>query len=165
MCARHPLLLLTLTGNHRRWRHQWRDEWWSRTTERKGVAFTDGSRFCLQHHGSRIPVLRRCERLLNCCVMYCPTSPTPGIMVWGDIRFNCHTLLVCIAGTLNSQCYITKVLEPMVLPYIQSLPSAIFRLVNVWLHVARNFQKFFLYQFKLLPWPACSTDISPTELV
>ncbi|GFU75445.1 transposable element Tcb1 transposase [Trichonephila clavipes] len=46
------------------------------------VAFTDESRICLKHHDGRIRVWRhRGERMLNSCVMYHHTAPSPGIMI------------------------------------------------------------------------------------
>ncbi|GFV54918.1 transposable element Tcb1 transposase [Trichonephila clavipes] len=74
------------------------------------VVFTDESRICLQHHDGRIRVWRhRGERMLNSCVMHRHTGPAPGIMVWGGIGYHYRTPLVRIAGTLNSQCYISEI--------------------------------------------------------
>ncbi|GFV28788.1 hypothetical protein TNCV_3987371 [Trichonephila clavipes] len=88
-------------------------------TEWKEVVFTDESRICLQHHDGRIRVWRhRRERMLNSCVMHLHTGSAPGIMVWGSIGYHSRTPLVRIACTLNSQRYISEVLEPVVLPYI-----------------------------------------------
>ncbi|GFY35831.1 transposable element Tcb1 transposase [Trichonephila clavipes] len=42
MTTRYPLLHLPLTGNHRRLRHQWCDEWWTWTME-WSIMFTDES--------------------------------------------------------------------------------------------------------------------------
>ncbi|GFV08860.1 transposable element Tcb1 transposase [Trichonephila clavipes] len=53
-----------------------------------------------------------------------------GIMVWSGIGYHSRTSLVRIAGTLNSQCYISEVLEPVVLPYLQGLATAIFQQDN-----------------------------------
>ncbi|GFV74407.1 transposable element Tcb1 transposase [Trichonephila clavipes] len=73
------------------------------------VVFTDESRICLQHHDGRIRVWRhRGERKLNSCVMHHHTGPAPGIMVWGGIGYHSRTPLVRIAGTLNSQRYISE---------------------------------------------------------
>ncbi|KFM57988.1 Transposable element Tcb1 transposase, partial [Stegodyphus mimosarum] len=92
------------------------------------------------------------------------TSPAPGIMVWGGIGYHSRTPLVRIAGTLNSEHYISEVLEPIVLPYLQGLPTAIFQQDNVRLHVARIVQGFFVNcQIELLPWPARSPDLLEIE--
>ncbi|GFU71995.1 transposable element Tcb1 transposase [Trichonephila clavipes] len=116
----------------------WAAEW-------NEVVFTDESHICLQHHDGRIRVWRhRGERMLNSCVMHRHTGPAPGIMVWGGIGYHSRAPLVRIAGTLNSQRYISEVLEPVVLPYIQGLTIAIFHQDNARLHVARIVQRFFV---------------------
>ncbi|GFV64017.1 transposable element Tcb1 transposase [Trichonephila clavipes] len=63
-------------------------------------------------------------------VMHRHTGPATGIMVWGGIGYHARIPLVCIAGTLNSQRYISEVLEPVVLPYLQGLVTAIFQQDN-----------------------------------
>ncbi|GFS97482.1 hypothetical protein TNCV_4262661 [Trichonephila clavipes] len=76
-------------------------------------------------HDGRIRVWRhRGERMLNSCVMHHHTGPVPGIMVWGDIRYHSRTPLVRIACNFNIQRYISEVLEPVVLPYLQGLTTA-----------------------------------------
>ncbi|GFX51938.1 hypothetical protein TNCV_3063551 [Trichonephila clavipes] len=45
--------------------------------------------------------------MLNSCVMHNHTGPAPGIRVWGGIGYHSRTPLVRIAGTLNSQHYIS----------------------------------------------------------
>ncbi|GFU40333.1 transposable element Tcb1 transposase [Trichonephila clavipes] len=84
------------------------------------------------------------ERTLNSCIMHRHTGPVPGIMVWGCIGYYSRTPLVRIAGTLNSQCYISEVLKPVVLPYLQGLATAIFQQDNARLHVARILQMYFV---------------------
>ncbi|KFM70874.1 hypothetical protein X975_09885, partial [Stegodyphus mimosarum] len=114
------------------------------TTKWNEIVFADESRICLQHHDGRIRVWRhRGERMLNSCVTHRHTGPAPGIMVWGGIGYHSRTPLVCIVGTLNSQRYISKVLEPVALPYLQGLPTAIFQQDNARPHVARIVQRFF----------------------
>ncbi|GFU95191.1 transposable element Tcb1 transposase [Trichonephila clavipes] len=153
MYTRHPLRHLSLTSNHRHLRSQWCDKRWTWATKWSNIVFTDKFRFCTQKLDGRIRVWRHLEeRLLNCCVMHNHTGPAPGIMVWGGIECHCRTLLIHIAGTLNCQRYIFEVLEPVVLPYIQSLPLAIFQLDNERSHIARNAQEFlFTHQIKLFP--------------
>ncbi|GFW94906.1 transposable element Tcb1 transposase [Trichonephila clavipes] len=102
--------------------------------------------------------------MLNSCVMHRRTRPAPGIMVCGGIVYHSCTSLVRIAGTLNSQRYISEVLEPVVLPYFQSLATAIFQRDNARPHVARIVQRFFVnHQIELLHWPARSPDLSLIE--
>ncbi|GFV49277.1 transposable element Tcb1 transposase [Trichonephila clavipes] len=129
------------------------------------VVSTDESRICLQRHDGRIRVWRqRGERMLNSCVMHRHTGPTSGIMVWGGIGYHSRTPLVRIAGTLNNQRYISRVLKPVVLPYLQGLVTAIFQQNNKRPHVTLIVQRFFVnHQIELLPWPARSPDLSPIE--
>ncbi|GFV65208.1 transposable element Tcb1 transposase [Trichonephila clavipes] len=136
----------------------WAAEW-------NEVIFTDESRICLQHHDGRIRVWRhRGERMLNSCVMHRHTGPAQGIMVWDGIGYQSRTPLVRITGTLNSQHYISEVLEPVIFLYLQGLATAIFQQDNARPHVARIVQRFFVnYQIELLPWPACSPDLPPIE--
>ncbi|GFU88314.1 transposable element Tcb1 transposase [Trichonephila clavipes] len=131
LSARRSLLGLPLTQNHRRFRHQWCDERRMWVAEWNEVVFTDESRIYLQHHDGRIRVWRhRGERMLNSYVMHRHTGSAPCIMVWGCIGYHSRTPLVRIAGTLNSQCYISEVLEPVVFPYLQGLATAIFEQDN-----------------------------------
>ncbi|GFT84335.1 uncharacterized protein TNCV_1609711 [Trichonephila clavipes] len=73
--------------------------------------------------------------MLNSCVMHRHIGPAPGIMVWGGIGYHPRTPLVRIVGTLNSQRYISEMLEPVVLLYLQGLATAIFQQNNARLHV------------------------------
>ncbi|GFW87352.1 transposable element Tc1 transposase [Trichonephila clavipes] len=79
--------------------------------------------------------------MLNSCVMLRHTGPSPGIMVWGVIGYHSRTPLVRIAGTLNSQRYISEMLEPIVLPHRLGLATAIFHHDNARPDVARIVQR------------------------
>ncbi|KFM75221.1 Transposable element Tcb1 transposase, partial [Stegodyphus mimosarum] len=171
LSARRPLLHLPLTQNQRRLRRQWCDERRMWTAEWNEIIFTDESRFGLHHHDGRIRVWRhRGERMLNSCVMHRRLHRVLwyGVVwhrvLWYGIGYHSRTPLVRIAGTLNSQRYISEVLEPVVLAYLQGLLTAIFQQDNARPHVARIIQGFFLNrQIELLPWPARSPDLSPVE--
>ncbi|GFU39076.1 transposable element Tcb1 transposase [Trichonephila clavipes] len=80
--------------------------------------------------------------MLNSCVVHRHAGPAPDIMVCGGIAYHSHTPLVRIVGTLNSQHYISEVLEPFVFPYIQGLATAIFQQDNARPHGARIVQRF-----------------------
>ncbi|GFT72587.1 transposable element Tcb1 transposase [Trichonephila clavipes] len=145
LSARRPLLGLPLTQSHRRLCRQWCDERRIWVAEWNEDVFTDESSICLEHHDGRIRVWRyRGERMLNSCVMHHHIGPASGIMVCGGIGYHSRTPLVRIAGTLNSQRYISQVLEPLVLPYLQGLATAIFQQDNARPHVARIVQRFFV---------------------
>ncbi|GFU28792.1 transposable element Tcb1 transposase [Trichonephila clavipes] len=62
-------------------------------------------------------------------------GPAPVIMVRGGIGYHFRTPLVRIAGTLNIQRYIFEVLDPVVLPYLQGLDTAIFQQDNARPHL------------------------------
>ncbi|GFS72197.1 transposable element Tcb1 transposase [Trichonephila clavipes] len=161
----HPLLGLPLTQNHRRLHRQLCDERRIWVAEWNEVVFTDESRLCLQHHDGRIRVWRhRGEKILNSCVTHHHTGPATGILVWGGIGYPSRTPLVRISGTLNRQCNISEVLEPVALPYLQGLATAIFQVDNARPHVARIVHMFFVnHQMELLPCLALSLDILPIE--
>ncbi|GFV27343.1 transposable element Tcb1 transposase [Trichonephila clavipes] len=128
LSARRPLLGVPLTQNHRRLCRQWCNERRMWVAEWNEVVFTDESRICLQHHDGWIRVWRhRGERMLNSCVMHRYTGPATGIMVWGGIGYHSRTPLVHISNTLNCQRCISEVLDPVVLPYLQGLVTAIFQ--------------------------------------
>ncbi|GFX34652.1 transposable element Tcb1 transposase [Trichonephila clavipes] len=100
----------------------------------------------------------------NICVMHHPTGPAPDIMVCGGIEYPSRSPLLRIAGTLNSQRYISEVLEPVVLPYLQGLATDIFQQNNTQPHVARIVQRFFAnHQIELLPLLARFPDPSLIE--
>ncbi|GFU63835.1 transposable element Tcb1 transposase [Trichonephila clavipes] len=91
-------------------------------------------------------------------------TTTLVIMVWGGVGYHSRTPVVRIAGTLNSQRYISEVLGPVVLPYLQGLAIAIFQQDTARTHVARIVQRFFVnHQIELLSWSARSPDLSPIE--
>ncbi|GFU89857.1 transposable element Tcb1 transposase [Trichonephila clavipes] len=136
LSARRLLRDLPLTQNRRRLRRQWCDERRMWAAEWNEVVFTDESRICLQHHDGRIRDWRhRGERMLSTVLWSC-----------------------------TGQRYISEVLEPVVLPYLKGLATAIVQQDNARPHVARIVQRFFIYhQIELLPWPARSPDLSPME--
>ena len=94
------------------------------------------------------------------------TGLTPGIMIWGAICFGSGSPLVFIPGSLNARRYVDVVLQPVLLPYIQTLPGATFQQDNAPPHIARISTRFMEENdINVLPWPARSPDLSPIEHV
>ncbi|GFX84838.1 transposable element Tcb1 transposase [Trichonephila clavipes] len=86
------------------------------------------------------------------------------VQIKRGIGYHSRTPLVRIAGTLNSQRYISEVYEPVVLPYLQGLATAIFQQDNARPHVACIIQRFFVnHQIELLSWPVRFPDHLPIE--
>ncbi|GFV73775.1 transposable element Tcb1 transposase [Trichonephila clavipes] len=110
------------------------------------------------HHSVSTRIIRRLKSRVVClqevhCLVY-PSRRTTDVFA-ANVR---------IAGTLDSQRFISEVLEPVALPYLQGLATAIFQQDNASPHVARILQRFFVnHQIELLLWPARSPDISPIE--
>ena len=48
-------------------------------------------------------------------------------MVWAGINNNRKTNLVIINGNLNAQRYRDGILAPVVIPYVNAIPNAIFQ--------------------------------------
>ncbi|GFU14370.1 DDE_3 domain-containing protein [Trichonephila clavipes] len=67
-------------------------------------------------------------------------------------------------GTLTGQRYVDDILRPLVGPFLNGLPGAIFQQDNARPHTARVAQDF-LRHFQTLPRPARSPDLSPVEHV
>ncbi|GFV69295.1 hypothetical protein TNCV_1937751 [Trichonephila clavipes] len=126
---------------------------------------TSHASVCLQHHDGRIRVSRHHgERMLNSCVMHHQPGSPPVIMVWGGIGYHSRTPVVRIAGSLNSQRYISEVLEPVALLYLQDLVATIFQQDNAQPRVSRIVQSIFVsHQTELVPCPAHCPDLWPIE--
>ncbi|CAH1990109.1 unnamed protein product [Acanthoscelides obtectus] len=91
---------------------------------------------------------------------------TVGVMVWGAIAYGFRSPLIFIRGNMNAQRYIHEVLEPHLLPYLDTLADPTFQQDNARPHVARVTIDFFQHNdVALLPWPPRSPDLSPIEHV
>jgi transposase len=163
--ARRPVACIPLTPNHCRLRRQWcqaRADW---RTEWRSVVFSDESRFCLGASDGRVLVRRRPgERLQPSCLRPRHTGPTPGVMVWGAISYGSRSTLVVIPHTLTANVYVSLVIQPVVLPFMSSIPGGVFQQDNARPHTAAVTQRA-LQGVDMLPWPARSPDLSPIEHV
>ncbi|CAH2000175.1 unnamed protein product [Acanthoscelides obtectus] len=129
----------------------WCRQWSLWDQEWNSIVFSDESRFCLGMHDGRARVRRRRD--------------TVGVMVWGAIAYGSRSPLIFIRGNMNAQRYIHEVLEPHLLPYLDTLANPTFQQDNA-RHVARVTIDFFQHNdVTLLPWPPRSPDLSPIEHV
>ncbi|CAH2007245.1 unnamed protein product [Acanthoscelides obtectus] len=125
----------------------WDQEW-------NSIVFSDESRFCLGMHDGDVFFVER------------HVHHTVGVMVWGAIAYGSRSPLIFIRGNMNAQRYIHEVLEPHLLPYLDTLADPTFQQDNARPHVARVTIDFFQHNdVTLLPWPPRSPDLSPIEHV
>ncbi|CAH1975825.1 unnamed protein product [Acanthoscelides obtectus] len=143
-----------------RQRSLWDQEW-------NSIVFSDESRFCLGMHDGRARVRRRRgERRNPQFFVERHVHHTVGVMVWGAIAYGSRSLLIFIRGNMNAQRYIDEILEPHLLPYLDTLADPTFQQDNARPHVARVTIDFFQHNdVTLLPWPPRSPDLSPIEHV
>ncbi|CAH1996093.1 unnamed protein product [Acanthoscelides obtectus] len=135
MCIKHR--------RNRRQRSLWDQEW-------NSIVFSDESRFCLGMHDGRVRVRRRRgERRNPQFFVERHVHHTVGVMVWGAIAYGSRSPLIFIRGNMNAQRYIHEVLEPHLLPHLDTLADPTFQQDDV----------------TLLPWPPRSPDLSPIEHV
>ncbi|CAH1994372.1 unnamed protein product [Acanthoscelides obtectus] len=163
-----PHWVLPLTREHRRNRLEWcrqRSPW---DQEWISIVFSDESRFCLGMHDGRARVRRRRGERRNpqFFVEMFITHHTVRVMVWRAIAYGSRSPLIFIRGNMNAQRYIHEVLEPHLLPYLDTLADPTFQQDNARPHVARVTIDVFQHKdVTLLPWPPRSPDLSPIEHV
>ncbi|GBM14935.1 hypothetical protein AVEN_77329-1 [Araneus ventricosus] len=61
---------------------------------------------------------------------------TPGIMVWGSISYDSRSTLVVIPLTLTANLYVSLVIPPVVLPFLNSIQGGVFQQDNARPHTA-----------------------------
>ncbi|CAH2018799.1 unnamed protein product, partial [Acanthoscelides obtectus] len=131
------------------------------------IVFSDESRFCLGMHDGRARVRRRRgERRNPQFFVERDVHHTVAVMVWGAIAYGSRSPLIFIRGNMNAQRYIHEVLEPHLLPYLDTLADPTFQQDNARPHVARVTIDLFQHNdVTLLPSPPRSPDLSPIEHV
>ncbi|GBM16364.1 hypothetical protein AVEN_28323-1 [Araneus ventricosus] len=85
-------------------------------------------------------------------------------MVWGAISYESRNTLVVIPLTLTEHLYVSLVIEPVVLSFMNNIQGGVFQKDNASPHTAVVTQQA-LQSVYMLPWPARSPDISPIEHV
>ncbi|GBM44006.1 hypothetical protein AVEN_218154-1 [Araneus ventricosus] len=125
--ARRPIACIPLTPNHCRLRREWCQTSAHWRTEWRYVVFSDESRFCLGASDGCVLAKRRPgERLQPTCPRPKHTGPTPGIMVWGAISYDSRSTLMVIPRTLTENLYVSLVIQPVVLPFMNSIQGGCF---------------------------------------
>ncbi|EEZ98274.1 Transposable element Tc3 transposase-like Protein [Tribolium castaneum] len=160
-----PHLVLPLTPQQRQHRLDWcraRENW---DLEWNSVVFSDESRFCLGMHDGRQRVRRvRGERRNVAFSVERPVARTVGVMIWGAIAYGSRSPLLFIEGSMTAQRYVQEVLEPVAVPYVQTIENASFQQDNATPHSARFTLRYLEeVQVQVLPWPPRSPDLSPIE--
>ncbi|UYV79128.1 hypothetical protein LAZ67_17001194 [Cordylochernes scorpioides] len=107
---------------------------------------------------------RRGERSNPAAIVERPTVRLRGILVWGAIAYDSWSPLLRIQGTMTAQRYVDDVLRPVILPYLQGVPNALYQQDNARPHTARISQQA-LQDVQMLPWPPYSPDLSLIEHV
>ena len=148
---------LAFARNHRGWNRRG----WGR------VLFSDECRFKLRRCDGRVRVWRRSnERYRQDCIQHRVPFGGGSVMMWAGITRDNRTALVHIPPPgMNAERYITKVVEPHVIPFLeQGAENLIFQQDNARPHVARQTLDFLhAAGITLLDWPANSPDLNPIE--
>ncbi len=135
----------------------------------KNVAWSDESRFLLQHSDGRVRTWHKEHESTDpSCLVSTVQGPGGGVMVWGI--FSWHTLyqLVPIEPCLNATVYLS-IFADHVHPFMTTVyPSSdgYFQQDNAPCHKAQIISDWFLEhdnEFTLLKWPPQSPDLNPIE--
>ena len=163
--ARRPYKGLELTPARRRARRDWVTTHGRWTLQQwNNVLFTDESRFCIDNPDGRQRVWRRTgERYDDANVVQHNRWGGPSVMVWAGISFHHRTELHFIEGNINSNRYLTEILQPVAVPLVRR-HGLVFQQDNARPHTARVCTRYLQAQnVNVLPWPAYSPDLSPIE--
>ena len=108
---------------------------------------------------------RRRERFTDHCVYASDRFGGGSVIIWAGICHDGRTQLKIVQGTLSAVKYRDDILDPIVLPFLQQRNfDHVFQHDNARCHVARVCQDFLNQNhIRVLPWPALSPDLSPTE--
>ncbi|GFX68454.1 hypothetical protein TNCV_3998861 [Trichonephila clavipes] len=81
----------------------------------------------LRDHDGRIRVRSYAsERCFPECVIKRHSGRTPGVIVWGAISYHGRSNLLPIEGNLNNNRYVSDVLQPEVVSFLQGILGASF---------------------------------------
>ncbi|GFX77055.1 HTH_Tnp_Tc3_2 domain-containing protein [Trichonephila clavipes] len=99
--------------------------------DRYQSVFSDESRFCLGASDSRVLLRRRPgERVKSNCHWPRHTGPTPGVIVKEAISYNSGCILVVVPNTLIVNLFVSLVIQPIILPFMNSIQGGVFQQHN-----------------------------------
>ncbi|GFV34328.1 uncharacterized protein TNCV_4023431 [Trichonephila clavipes] len=110
--------------------------------------FFDESRFSLNASDGRVLVRKIPGERLR----HRHTGPTPDLMVWGAISYDGRSTLVIIPNTMTANLYVSLVIQPIVLPFMNSIPGRVFQQENARSHTVIEMEHA-LQSVDMLPWP------------
>ncbi|GFU92928.1 uncharacterized protein TNCV_2080741 [Trichonephila clavipes] len=88
-------------------------------------------------------------------------GPTPGVMIWGAIYYDCRSTLVFTQNTLTANLCVSLVIKPIVLPFMNSISWGV-QQNNARSHTAVVTQRA-LQSVDMLSWSVGSPNLSPFE--
>ncbi|GFX20855.1 transposable element Tcb1 transposase [Trichonephila clavipes] len=87
--------------------------------------------FCLGASDGRVLFRRRPrEYLLPNCLWHRHTEPTPEVIVRDEIFYDSRSTLVLIPNTLTTNLYVSLVIQPIVLSFMNTIQGGVFQQDN-----------------------------------
>ncbi len=135
----------------------------------KNVAWSDESRFLLQHSDGRVRIWRKEHESMDpSCLVSMVQAGGGGVMVWGIFYWDTLDPLVPIEHRLNATAYLS-IVAGHVHPFMTTVYTSsdgYFQQDNAPRHKAQILSDWFLEhdnEFTLLKWPPQSPDLNPIE--
>ena len=129
------------------------------------VVFSYESRFQLFRADDRTRIYHLAgEITAPCCVQEIVPFGGGSVMVWDGICSQQRTNLIIFDGNCIAHHYINQVIRTILPPFFQHQPRLLFQQDNARQHTALVVQQFVAAnKVNAMPWPACSSDLSPIE--
>ncbi len=163
----HRVPLLSAKNRKRRLQFTQAHQMWT-VEDWKNVAWSDESRFLLQHSDGRVRIWRKEHESMDpSCLVSTVQAGAGGVMVWGIFSWHTLGLLVPIEHRLISTAYLSivdHVHHFMTTVYTSS--DGYFQQDNAPCNKAQIISDWFLEhhnEFTLLKWPPQSPDLNPIE--
>ncbi len=167
--SRRPHRVPLLSAKNRKRRIQFIQDHQNLTIEDlKNVAWSDESRFLLQHSDGRVRIWCKEHESMDPSCLVSTVQAGGGVMVWGYFFWHTLGLFVPIEHRVNARAYLSIVADH-VHPFVTTVyPSSdgYFQQDNAPCHKAQIISDWFLEhdnEFTLLKWPPLSPDLNPIE--